>query len=83
MACLIVLRSVLLPPFIGWYEAIAVGISLGMVILVATLVGSFAPLIISKLGMDPTVMAAPLMATLIDIAGLTIYFLTAKLLLGL
>jgi magnesium transporter len=83
MGLLIVVRSVFLPPFIGVYEAITVGIALSFVIVVATLVGASAPLIINRLGLDPTVMAAPLMATLIDIAGLTVYFLTAKLLLGL
>jgi len=51
------------------------------VVIVATLVGALAPLIISRLGLDPTVMAGPLMATLIDVSGLTIYFETAKLLL--
>ena len=51
--------------------------------LFATLVGASAPLIINRMGHDPTVMAAPLMATIIDITGLTIYFITAKYLLGL
>ncbi len=83
MGALIVVRSVFLPPFIGVHEAVTVGVALSFVIVVATLVGASAPLIINRLGMDPTVMAAPLMATLIDIAGLTIYFLTARLLLGL
>ena len=83
MGVLIIIRSVFLPPFIEFQEALSVGAALSLVILVATLVGAFAPLLLSRLGLDPTVMAAPLMATLIDIAGLTIYFLTAKLLLGL
>ena len=60
-----------------------VGIGLSFVVVFATIVGATAPLIINRLGLDPTVMAAPLMATFIDIAGLTIYFLTAKYLLGL
>jgi len=38
-------------------------------------------MIISRLGMDPTVMSAPLMATVIDVCGLTIYFETARLFL--
>ena len=64
-------------------EAVTVGIALCFVILFATLVGSCTPLLINRIGLDPTVMAAPLMATLIDITGLTIYFLIAKSLLGL
>jgi magnesium transporter len=51
------------------------------VVVFAALSGVLAPLIIHKLGFDPTVMSAPLMATIIDVCGLTIYFETAKLLL--
>jgi magnesium transporter len=83
LGVLVVVRSVFLPPFIGFWEATSVGVALCFVVLFATLVGASAPLIIDRLGFDPTVMAAPLMATLIDITGLTIYFVTAKLLLGL
>ncbi|MBN2738099.1 MAG: magnesium transporter [Spirochaetales bacterium] len=83
MGVLIILRSVLLPPFVTIEEAAAVGIALCFVIIVATLVGATAPLMIHRLGFDPTVMAGPLMATIIDLSGLTIYFLSAKLILGL
>ncbi len=83
MGAFIVIRSVYLPPFIEIWEAVTVGIALCFVILFATLVGSCTPLLINRIGLDPTVMAAPLMATLIDITGLTIYFLIAKSLLGL
>jgi magnesium transporter len=83
LGILVVVRSVFLPPFIGIWEAVSVGVALCFVVLFATLVGASAPLIINRLGFDPTVMAAPLMATLIDITGLTIYFVTAKLLLRL
>jgi magnesium transporter len=37
--------------------------------------------LISRVGLDPAVMASPLIATLIDVSGLTIYFETAKILL--
>ncbi|MBN2440852.1 MAG: magnesium transporter [Spirochaetales bacterium] len=83
MGILIILRSVFLPPFVGLVPAIAVGIALCFVIMVATMVGAIAPLLIKKLGADPTVMAGPLMATIIDLSGLTIYFLVAKAILGL
>jgi magnesium transporter len=85
-ACLGVLtiaRSMLLPPEVTMNEALAVGMAMCFVVVVATLVGALAPLLISRLGFDPAVMAGPLMATLIDVSGLTIYFETAKLLLRL
>ncbi|MBA7520993.1 hypothetical protein ES705_13093 [subsurface metagenome] len=52
-----------------------------MAATITTLVGTIAPIIIDRLGKDPAVMAGPLMATIIDVSGLTIYFETAKFLL--
>jgi magnesium transporter len=74
-------RALLLPPQVTLNQALAVGTAMIFVVIVATLVGALAPLAIARLGLDPTVMAGPLMATLIDVSGLTIYFETAKLLL--
>ncbi|NOY08830.1 MAG: magnesium transporter [Spirochaetes bacterium] len=83
MGLLTIARSMYLPPNISFHVAAAVGVSMVFVIIFATLIGALFPLIIHKLGLDPTVMAGPLMATIIDVTGLTIYFQTAKLLLGL
>ncbi|MBA7484447.1 MAG: magnesium transporter [Spirochaeta sp.] len=74
-------RSMFFPPYISLNEATAVGLAMTFVVIVATLVGTIAPIIIERLGKDPAVMAGPLMATIIDVSGLTIYFETAKLLL--
>ncbi len=76
-------RSVLLPPGVGIYPGLVIGLSLTFVVLVSNIIGTVAPLIIHRLGFDPTVMSAPLMATVIDVCGLTIYFEIAKLLLNL
>lgn len=76
-------RGVFLPPGIEVLPAVAIGASLIFVVVFSTLVGAFAPLLIHRLGADPTVMAGPLMATIIDVAGLTIYFQIARLILGL
>ncbi|AHC14199.1 magnesium transporter [Salinispira pacifica] len=79
----IILRSVYLPPGIAWYEGLVIGLSLIFVVLFSTIIGAVAPLLIHKLGWDPTVIAAPLMSTVIDVTGLSIYTFTAKMLLGL
>jgi magnesium transporter len=79
----ILLRSYFLPPGINMTQAFTIGISLSFVVLFSSIVGALAPLVFHKLGFDPTVMSAPLMATVIDVIGLTIYFETAKLLLPL
>jgi magnesium transporter len=83
LGAVIILRGMFLPPGIEILPAIAVGASLVFVVLFSSLIGGLAPLLIHRLGADPTVMAGPLMATVIDVAGLTIYFEVARLILGL
>lgn len=79
----IILRSVFMPPGVGVYEGLVIGLSLMLVVFISNLIGILAPLGIARLGKDPTVMSAPLMATVIDICGYAIYFETAKVLLHL
>ena len=83
MGIIIMLRSYFLSSGIDVFQAAAVGISLMFVILFSTVLGALIPLIINKIGIDPTVAAGPVMATIIDVCGLTIYFEIAKLLLNL
>lgn len=78
----ILARSYFMPPGVDASQALTIGVSLGIVVLFSTLVGTLSPLLINKLGFDPTVMSAPLMATVIDVAGLTIYFEIARAMLG-
>jgi magnesium transporter len=42
-----------------------------------TLIGSMLPLLLRRLGLDPASASAPLVATLCDVTGILIYFLTA------
>ncbi len=79
----ILARGVFLPPGIEILPAVAVGASLVFVVLFSSIIGAIAPLVIHRLGADPTVMAGPLMATIIDVAGLTIYFQIARFILQL
>ena len=78
---IIFLRSILLPPGVGVLEAATVAVSLSAVVLFATLLGCLVPFIIDRFGGDPAVAAGPLMSTLIDVAGLTVYFEVARMLL--
>ena len=78
----IIIRSFLLPPGVNLPQSLTIGVALAFVVIFSTLVGTLAPLLINRMGFDPTVMSAPLMATVIDVAGLTIYFEIAKLLQG-
>ena len=62
---------------------VALGISLLGVVLWGTLAGAVLPLLIRRVGLDPASASAPLVATLVDVSGLLIYFSLASWLLGL
>ncbi len=81
LGILVLLIGVFVPPIISVRHGIALSVSLLSVVLFSAIIGILAPLIISKLGFDPTVIASPLIATGIDIIGLSIYFSIAKLIL--
>lgn len=50
------------------------------VVLWGTLSGAMLPLILKRLGFDPATASAPLVATMVDVTGIIIYFATAALL---
>jgi magnesium transporter len=54
--------------------ALVVGSSMLSIVVVANMIGMSFPFILSKLGIDPAVASAPLIATLTDVTGLIIYF---------
>jgi magnesium transporter len=49
----------------------------------ATFAGSMLPLLARRIGVDPAVVSAPLITTLVDATGLIIYFLFAQIVLGI
>jgi magnesium transporter len=61
--------------------AATVWLSLIGVVGFGTLAGSMLPFILRSLGADPATSSAPLVATLVDVTGLVIYFGTARLVL--
>jgi magnesium transporter len=64
-----------------WPLAITVSIAVFVIVIWGTLIGSMFPLILERLGLDPATSSSPLVATLMDVSGLTIYFLIAVVLL--
>ena len=61
---------------------LTVGISLISVIIIASLIGTFVPIILDKQGIDPAMATGPFITTSNDICGILIYFTIAKLILG-
>ena len=69
--------------FVDARFAAVVSLTLLCVCTLATLVGSLLPLLARRLGFDPAVMSAPFITTLVDASGLIVYFLIAKVILGI
>ena len=61
---------------------IIVAIALISVIIIASLIGTFVPILLDKLGIDPALATGPFITTSNDICGILIYFSIAKLILG-
>jgi magnesium transporter len=58
-----------------------VGVALIGIVLWGTLAGSILPFVLRGLGYDPATSSAPLVATLVDVTGLVIYFTIASMIL--
>ena len=63
--------------------AFTVCITMAFSVLIAKLVGSTLPLLVKQIGLDPAVMAAPLLTTIVDAISLLVYFAVASALLHL
>ncbi|MEO0058612.1 MAG: hypothetical protein RLZZ312_259 [Bacteroidota bacterium] len=61
---------------------ITVCVSLVSVIIIASLIGTFVPLLLEKYGIDPALATGPFITTSNDICGILIYFSIAKMIIG-
>ncbi|MEN8857124.1 MAG: magnesium transporter [Flavobacteriaceae bacterium] len=80
--------AIFLFAFVWAYEgkidlALAISVSLVIVIIVAGLIGTFVPLFLNKRGIDPAIATGPFITTSNDIFGILIYFMIAKMILGI
>lgn len=76
--------------FLGSYFLLGLGSVMGIivttalvaVIIIASLIGTFVPLMLDKMGFDPALATGPFITTSNDICGILIYFTIAKVILG-
>ena len=61
--------------------ALTVSVTMFAICVWSTTVGSLIPILAHRFGVDPAVLSAPLITTLVDATGLIIYFSIAKLIL--
>jgi magnesium transporter len=70
-----------------WFadSSVALVLSLSVVVVcaLAASVGALIPVLAERAGIDPAVMSAPLITTVVDATGLLVYFLIAGLVLGI
>ena len=62
---------------------ITVGVSVLTVVIVGNMAGAITPLIFRYLKLDPAIVSAPLITTIIDVTGIIIYFETARRILNI
>lgn len=63
--------------------SLTVGTTLCAIVMWAAFIGAILPLIAHRLRIDPAVVSGPAMTTLVDATGLVIYFLIARVIMGL
>jgi len=68
---------------VGIMICATVSITLMFAIILSAAVGCLLPMGAKKLGLDPAVMASPMITTIVDAAALLLYFLIAGMMLGL
>lgn len=61
---------------------LTISVSLISVIVIASLIGTFMPILLNKFGIDPALATGPFITTSNDIFGILIYFSIAKAILG-
>ena len=54
--------------------AVTIGLTMACTIVIAKVVGCTLPLLAEKVGLDPAIMATPLISTLVDISTISVYF---------
>lgn len=82
LAIVCMIRVLLLNPD-QYGVALAVSLAVFFIVIISKMIGGALPLLAKKIGLDPALMAAPLITTLVDAAGLLIFFSLAELILGL
>ena len=78
---LLVDRMLLHNPEVTITVAAIVSLTIVFVVMFAKVVGSTLPIIAEKIGVDPAVMASPLISTITDAVSLMIYFNIARILI--
>ncbi|MFK7821677.1 MAG: magnesium transporter [Planctomycetaceae bacterium] len=62
---------------LGWTKAAVVSTTVLLVVVLGSVVGSLLPLVLRRLRLDPAIMSNPLIAAIIDVLGVVLYYRVA------
>jgi magnesium transporter len=65
----------------SWLQGFAISLSATIIALASVSLGSFMPLVLKRVGIDPAFSAGPFLSTFMDVAGVLIYCTVVKLIL--
>ncbi|MEW6326336.1 MAG: magnesium transporter [Thermodesulfobacteriota bacterium] len=65
----------------NWLVSLTVGLSLVVISTLASLAGGMLPFVFSRLKLDPAIMSAPFITTMVDVLGVFTYFQVARFIL--
>ena len=65
--------------FVEIDQAAVVGITVFLVVAMGTVTGAMLPLGFQKMGLDPALMSNPLIAAVVDVVGVIIYYNVARI----
>lgn len=77
LACLSILIATALVQF--YWQALVVGSTVFLVVVLGTVVGAMLPIGFKGLGVDPALMSNPLIAALVDVLGVILYYNIARI----
>ncbi|WP_305459202.1 magnesium transporter [Photobacterium leiognathi] len=63
--------------------ALAIGVAISIQVVISTTIGGVLPMIARALNLDPAVLVSPVLASMVDITRMMIYFTTVNWMLGL
>ena len=83
MSIAIMLRLFAFPPFLAIDVMLSITAATVVSLFVGNVVGGLLPIVALQFKQDPAAMAGPLVTNIMDVASLVIYFVIAKLILGI
>ena len=66
-----------------WPIGLTIALSMLLIVIFAKVVGSTLPMAAKKIGIDPALMANPVIASITDLVSASIYLMLATMVLGL